>query len=82
MRGRVLGATLCCVAVAMGAAATQTEDLTVEEAFEMDLEELMTVSIATGTPRRLAEAPAIATVITGDDVDSMLQLQEQTFYVM
>ncbi len=55
MRGRALGATLGCLMtvtyLAVGSAvAMGTEDLTVEDAFEMDLEELMTVSVATVHP--------------------------------
>ncbi len=72
MRGRrKLWGTALCVLTAVAAAAGETGDLTVEEAFEMPLEELMTVSIATGTPRQLAEAPAIATVITAADIRAM-----------
>ena len=44
------------------------DELSIEEALTMGLEELMTVSLATGTPRPLAEAPAITTVLTAEDI--------------
>ena len=40
------------------------ETLTLPEAIEMSLEELMMVSTATGTPRPIAQAPAIAVIQT------------------
>ena len=47
------------------------DSLTLPKAIEMPLEQLMMVSIATGTPRSIARAPAIATVITADEIKSM-----------
>ncbi len=69
MKGRV--SVWLAAACVLTAAVAADEDLTVEEAFDMPLEELLTVSIATGTPRQLAEAPAIATVITAEEIRAM-----------
>ncbi len=57
--------------LALTAAAQEPDELSLEEALALPLEELMTVSIATGTPRSLAEAPAIATVVTAADIRAM-----------
>jgi len=52
--------------------ATGNDDsLTLEEAFDLPLEELATIQIATGTPRPIAEAPAIATVVTAEEIRAL-----------
>ncbi len=55
----------------VAAGGEQPDELSIDEALAMDLEELMTVSIATGTPRALDQAPAIATVVTAEDIRAM-----------
>ncbi len=73
MRRHIRKATVVALVVvlALTAAAQEPAELSLEEALALPLEELMTVSIATGTPRSLAEAPAIATVITAADIRAM-----------
>lgn len=53
--------------VAVGAWAEVNE----EQLLSMSLEELVEVSIATGTPKTLQEAPAVASVITAKDLEDM-----------
>ena len=64
-------ALVAILALTVSAQEQEPGELSLEEALDMPLEELMTVSIATGTPRPLAEAPAIATVVTAEDIRAM-----------
>jgi iron complex outermembrane receptor protein len=55
--------------------ASATQQLTsAEDLLEMDIEDLMKVkivTIATGAKQTLAQAPAVATVITADDIEAL-----------
>ena len=57
--------------VLAGQSSAPEDELTLPEAIEMSLEELMMVSTATGTPRPIAQAPAIATVITAEEIKAI-----------
>jgi iron complex outermembrane receptor protein len=46
-------------------------ELTTKELLELSLEELMKVTIVTGTPQSLAKAPGVASVITAKDIEDM-----------
>jgi outer membrane receptor protein involved in Fe transport len=66
MRNLVLGTI--CASVALGVSGFAHADTGDEEDFALIYGDKLTVSIATGSPQQLRHAPAVATVITAEDI--------------